>query len=108
MRLDLICLSSSNTFTGSHQNTLENVPVIVVTWVLFSSRTVTLLGVINIVGNFAGLSSAVSVIQLLQQQHAGFGLSRALYTHYVMALENLKRYLFPCKVTLAPKSEFHA
>jgi hypothetical protein len=59
----------------------------------------------NIVGNFTELSSAVSVIQLLQRRHAGFGLSRASCTLYAMALENLKRYLFLCKVTLAAKSE---
>jgi len=31
--------SSSEVFIGAHQNTLENVPVVVLTWVLLSSRT---------------------------------------------------------------------
>lgn len=40
MRLDVLWPLSffSNALTGSHQNTLENVPVIVLTWVVFSSR----------------------------------------------------------------------
>jgi hypothetical protein len=60
----------------------------------------------SIVGDFTGHSSPVSVIQSLQRWHAGSGLSRALCTQYAMALENLKRYLFLCKVLLAAKSEF--
>lgn len=107
VRLDTLCLlfrSSSNTFTGAHQNTLENVPVVALTWVLFSPRAV--IKAYNI-GNFTGLSSVVSIIQLLQRRHAEFGLSLALCTHYAMALENLKRYLFLSKVTLVAKSELY-
>jgi hypothetical protein len=106
VKLDLLCplfRYSSNIFTGAHQNTLENVPVIVLTWVLFSSCTLN--GAYNIVGNFTVLSSVGFVIRFLQPRHVGFGLSCVLCTHCAMAAENLKRYLFLCKVTLAAKSE---
>jgi hypothetical protein len=96
---------SSNTFTGAHQNTLENVPCSCpdVGSVLTHAH-----GAYNIVGNFTGLSSALSVIQFLQQRHAGFGVSLALCTRYAMAVEILKRYLFLCKVGVGAKSESYS
>jgi hypothetical protein len=62
------------------------------------------MGAYDIVGNFTGLSSAVSVIQFLQRWVAGFGLSRAFSIHYAMALGNLKRYLLFMQSHLAANS----
>ena len=81
VRLDLLCRlirSSSNTFTGSHQNTLENVPVIVLTWVPFSR---TLMGLITLLAT-----------STLQDSHQRFPLSNSCSSG-MRALECVAHYL---------------
>ena len=114
VRLDLLCpfhfRSSSNTFfTGAHQNTLENVPVVVLTWVLFSSRT--LVGLITLfVGQLYYYRTLISALRYPIPAAAACGLwsaSRIMYMLRYGSGDPKKVFVFYTKSAWGRKSESH-
>jgi uncharacterized membrane protein len=70
--------SSCNTFTGAHQNTLENVPVVVLTWVLFPSRVV--MGLITLLATYRTLISGFRYPIAAAAACGLWSITRIMYT----------------------------
>jgi glutathione S-transferase len=94
--------SSSEGFTGAHQNTLENVPVVVVTWVFLSSRTFR--GLITLLTNYRTLIGGLRYPIPAAVACGLWTFTRIIYTIRYGTGEPKKVFPFLLKFTLVSES----